>query len=586
MHHISNKMSEMVRTSQPYVQEENNWVKRSGSYGNYHSALLLVFLLGTLGIALAFAPVLVLPSYHPRAFATNVANFTTVVGGMFALSVATTSLGLIIGRKKIEGKGYVQFPTESHSNHRVTHPALDVNGQYISLSSPSRGHENINIHRFQLVLFGIGGIIYLIIDLVKMSYNQTTVEAIVVITDDVTHLISLAAQMIFFIMYEGALLRNVTALHYAIAMMIADKVWTWISLTLSSVADIAHQPNIGHSNNSTNALETSQSFLEPFFIEFLTTCVGILLYMWSSIGKKPQRRTCFEDETGTDDEVYSPYRNYDSIITESQEHRLLSNDGDTVSDRTMLRSMMNVELQDTSTLFPKSAKRVGVLLSVITSVSYLIAGLILRDGPLEYVGDSLRPFDRMYILLGVKVVVFGPLTILCTISAYKMYKNTNHTPASLSTNDYLLLVTTAGVFLWFLFKLIATIAVTTIEDQNLNITYYNVMSYCAEDLVCIVNTWVLTQFLLGAHSIYILRYPLSKLTKICLTYLAAISVSEWLQLALERDVLIHRYSTLSPVLNAVYGDIGTRVLIYVFYPIMELYRFHSVVMACEILISK
>ncbi|XP_072015390.1 uncharacterized protein [Amphiura filiformis] len=564
-------------------EEEDRRVTRSdGSHGNYHSALLLVFLLGTLGIALAFVPCLVLPSYNPSAFATQVTKFTTIVGGIFALSVATTSLCLIIGKRMLVSKGYVEF---SSGNHMERH-GTDDNGQPNVHQPSSRLCKSV--HRFQIVLFGVGGGTYVIIGLVKVIYSQITFEVIAEKVDCAINLISLVTQMIFFIMYEGALLQNITLLHYAIALMIADKVWVWVALTFGSVADIVQQPNLFEpTSNSTyilhKMLETSQNFLEPFFIEFLTTGVGILFCMWSSMGKKGQNRAGGDPES--DDEI-SPHSDYGSIvITESQERRPLVNEGDTESERDWVSSR-DSELQDTSSmLVPKLTKRIGTLALVIASTGYLIAGLILRDGPpLEYITDSIPTFDRITILFAITGVLYGPLTILSAISAYKIYKNISHPPASLSPNAYLLLVTTAGVFLWLLFKLIAAIAVLSPKHQKLNVTDYDAISDIVVHTLCMVHIWVQTQFLLGAHSVHRLRYSASKLTKVCLISLAAINGSEWLQLGLERHILLHHYSSLTPALNAVYGDVGTRILIFVLYPMMELYRFHSVVMAYEILI--
>ncbi|XP_072050356.1 uncharacterized protein [Amphiura filiformis] len=555
------------------VQADDRYIGHSrGSHGNYHSAIILVFLLGTLGVALAFAPVLVLPSYNPIKLGANVTNFNKILGGILALTVATTSLCLVIGKRRLEEKGYVQFSITSRTNRDVNH---STSGDNRHRNSRSRVYKNVN--RCQTILFGIGGAIYLVIGLVQNISEDTFEEMAASVAEKVMHLISLMTQMVFLIKYEGALLQNVTLLHYAIALMIADKVWMWISLTLSSAADIAYQTDANNSNSTHwSLLETSESFLEPIYIEFLITCVGIFLYMWSSMGKNVQRR--FDVEPESDDEVYSPNHTYGSIITESEERRrLLSNDGDSESQRDWFNSRSNSELQYTSTLFLKIAKRVGVLLVVIVSIGYSIVGFILRDGPLEYITDSIGPYNRLNILLGIKIALFGPLTVLCMISAYRMYKRPDITPPSFP-NDYLLLGATAGIFLWFLFKLIAA----TVNTEENPLTF---IGYIAVQVVCILHIWVQTQFLLGAQSIHSRGYRLSALTQACLVYLAGSNASEWLQVSLERETLIHNHgSKISPVLNAVYGDKGNLILIYVLYPFIELFRFHSVVMAYEILI--
>ena len=66
-------------------------------------------------------------------------------------------------------------------------------------------------------------------------------------------------------------------------------------------------------------------------------------------------------------------------------------------------------------------------------------------------------------------------------------------------------------------------------------------------------------------------------------YLIAVNISEWLQMAISRETSIEKASELNPLMNEVFGEMNTRRLTYLLYPVMELYHFHSAIIAYEIL---
>ena len=571
-----------------------------GSHGRYLSALLLMFLLGTFGAALAIIPVLVDSSFQ-QSLVNRVTNFTSVFGGIFALSVTLTSVYLLSRKKVYVEKGFARFPTNAVCPSTCIEEDLrslpaDESTQLIPKSRFRQIHKNP--HFVQILLFGLGGAFYLTIGLLKVAYCQRvgkfhesmTFGEIVATVDETIYLISLGTQLLFFIGYDGAILHNCVQFHYAIALMIADKAWVWVSLTLSGIESIMSDqrhltvfatPNSSNMSTLHKVLETSQSFLEPFFIEFLTICVGILLCMWNSIGKEPNKRRSAETEAEIDENSPSQFsfrRNYSSLISDAQDRCAFSDI--TESERDWLdRSEANVSTRSNETV----TKLLCGIFLVLLLVGYTVAGFLLYPGLLQYVSDDIEPDNKLYIFFGIKIVIFGPLTTCCAISAHKIYKNTSCSPAAMSSSDYLLLFTTAGCFLWFLLRIISAIAVITVnseQDKPVGSACY-ALFFC---IICIIQVWVQTQLLLSAHSVHKLGFPISKLTKFCLMFLATLNASEWLQLALERETIIHQKSVLTPALNIVFGDVTTRIVIFLLYPMTEIYRFHTAVMVYEILI--
>ena len=66
-------------------------------------------------------------------------------------------------------------------------------------------------------------------------------------------------------------------------------------------------------------------------------------------------------------------------------------------------------------------------------------------------------------------------------------------------------------------------------------------------------------------------------------YVAAINISLWLQMAISRKTVIDDPTFVVPVLRDCFGEVTTQTLIFLFYPALELYRFHSAVIAYEVL---
>ena len=162
----------------------------------------------------------------------------------------------------------------------------------------------------QTVIFGIGAGLWLLCHMLEgiisfCSSTDISYGEMISKVDVTLYLLSIAIQVVFLVQYDGAILPNIPLFHYSIALMVADKVWVWLTVTLGNIGDILSQHEVDQlpmnkiSNFSGNisvlynssepafytAFEIASTFLEPFFIEFLTISMGVLLHLWNVIGK-------------------------------------------------------------------------------------------------------------------------------------------------------------------------------------------------------------------------------------------------------------------------------------------------------------
>ena len=124
---------------------------------------------------------------------------------------------------------------------------------------------------------------------------------------------------------------------------------------------------------------------------------------------------------------------------------------------------------------------------------------------------------------------------------------------------------------------------TTNDNKPESITKNGAIFMLVYDTLTVIMVWLQSQVILAAHSCQRLGYSNSKLTKVCLAYVIALNIPQWLQGALDRENLMHQYNYFTPELNEYFGEVTVRMMTYILYPFMVLNKFHSAVMAYEIL---
>ena len=507
-------------------------------------------------------------------------------------------------------------PRQTKSSRRCSYKTFDEqNGNPSDIQSIISMEHVQNMPYVQMIVFGIGACLWLIFNLIKEtnSFEDITKSYgdFVSTLDEIIYLFSIIIQMVFLAKYAGAILPNSALFHYSIALMIADKVWVWLTVTLGDLIDVATHHHIKIPiitihivdnftspstplNSSTETiykevLDGFLIFLEPFFIEFLTISIGVLFNLWHLIGSNrvQQQLHRLEEDQTTETTVRSNELSQDysyladenlcnSIqVTSSVPNYLPESEGHT---------LMFTKRRSNAIQSKKEKLMMGMYLIFIGIVTLgaLCTGLMWNYGTFhKLVQGILSDETQYYLFRSVQIIAYFPVSVAVVVAMYNTYQENPCWSVSFTSSDYLLFFTAAANFIWYLLKLIAEATVLDVRSNELHreeVEFALIFS-----VQCILQVWVQTQFLLAAQSVRRLGRQNSKLTRLCLMYLAAINIALWLQMAISRETIVHDPHSIIPVLSDCFGEVTTRTLIFLFYPAMELYRFHSAVIAYEIL---
>ena len=247
---------------------------------------MLVFLLGSAAVALAFVPVLISSSKNPSRIATNARNITQPVHVVCSISMSALCVYFVIKKNAWKSRGRVQFverkPQRINSSRRCSYNSADLQ---IS-NSMSIQHQTIPFA--QMIVFGVGACLWLTFSILSdINTFGKSYEHVISNSDEFIYLISIVIQMAFLAKYAGAILPNSSLFHYSIALMIADKVWVWLTVTLGDLVHVSHQragnisiyPIYSNFSNFTTVNTSSETtfhkvvdacmiFLEPFSLSF------------------------------------------------------------------------------------------------------------------------------------------------------------------------------------------------------------------------------------------------------------------------------------------------------------------------------
>ncbi|XP_072021591.1 uncharacterized protein [Amphiura filiformis] len=598
---MASSIQECDRVDSLHGQPQRTTQSHRGNNGNYHSALMLIFLLGSAAVALAFVPVLIPSSHESEKISTNARNITQPIHALCTVMMSALCIYFIIKLKTWKDSGEVQFMPR-HSRNTVDRPNMYNFTESLVRNSTEARAEDLHAMPFkQSVMFGVGAGMWLTCDMVYIicfgdQFGDNSVYwNWVSLLDVFIYLLSVVIQIIFLAKYDGAILPNNCLFHYSIALMIADKVWVWITVTLGGIDDVMSHAHNHTDRNSTagnvtestfqTALDMTLVFLDPFFLEFLTISMGLLFHMWNLIGKDRAVSRTRDSRSTTDvrrhsDGGYGDYsyviesegggnqvsRYYGSDVTESEQCGLLG-----YNTNRNIRLHLNDKIK--TCLFT-------VFVIVVHLGLFTLDLVIYQLRPFLSWSNSL-PISTQYILnYGIQIAAFLPITFACIVATYKIYKENTYWSLRFTSSDYLLFCTSAANFIWLLFRVIAA---TTILSTSTNADQRNqaiiVLCYA---ILRIIQVWVQTQMLLAARSVHQMGRPNSKLTRFCLIYLVVINIWQWLAIAISRELLAHR-TPFTTVMIDCFGEATTTTLMYFFYLAIELYCFHSAVVAYETL---
>ena len=504
---------------------------------------MLIFLLGSAAVALAFVPVLVSSSSEPTSISTNVKKITVPVHGVCSIFMSALCVYVLIKKKKWKSIGRVQFIERGERRQR--------SALWDQHSLEDRQFQKMPI--LQIVVFGIGAGLWLLCRIIQGGVLFCTITdisygEIISAVDDTLYLLSIAIQVVFLVHYDGAILPNTSMFHYSIALMIADKVWVWLTVTLHKIGDIYKEDelpiySVGNFSGNISVLRNSSAiapytvfdvtstFLQPFFIEYLTISIGVLVHLWNFIGKEHEIHDLLESHEN--DDLSPNERNNENVCVINLDRECLlaqtEASGECLSEEENHQNQIGVHLKIRSLLM-------GMFIIFITIVAAcnLLSQLILgKEGPLHKLVRHLSAKTQSYLSHSIAAGVFFPVLVTSVVSLFKSYRNNSYWSTGFTSSDYLLFFTTIANFTFFILQFIAAATVLSIRLARYHLD--QAIGRIIFAICCILQVWVQTQLLIASHSVRRQGRSISKLTKICLIYTISVNIAAWLQLAVYRE---------------------------------------------------
>ncbi len=562
---------------------------------------MLIFLLGSAAVALAFVPVLISSSKEPQKLSKNARSITQPIHA-FGISVMTAlCLYFVIKKQQWKTSGKIYFVERSSRQDYRNRTGINRYGTYrgnraddedrviCSNSNPEAGGEHKREIPFvQVVAFGVGAALWLIANIIYIICFEDygIYWSWVTLLDVSIYLISVVIQIIFLGQYEGAILPNESLFHYSIALMVADKVWVWLTVTLGDLSQILSRGNTTVNNTSESpfykTIEISLLFFEPFFLEFLTVSMGVFFHLWNIIGQNhvAKGHLCNSEVKTSRGLRHEDYGRMIASSEESEEEQYYS--GGDVSESEQANLLGTEKLNITKRLRISERLQTGmftVFVIMVHVVLFIVGLFVYQLEPFLPWTNSL-PTETLYMLnYGIEITSLVPITIACVVATYKTYKSNDCWSLTFTMSDYLLFFTASANFVWSILRVISATTVLSVNKGHNSNEAVIVLFYA---LLSIIQVWAQTQMLLAAKSARRDDRPTPKLRRFCLIYIVVINISRWLSIAISREVLGH-VTDFHTIMNDCFGDQTTTALTFLFYPAIELYRFHSAVVAYQLL---
>ncbi|XP_072050845.1 uncharacterized protein [Amphiura filiformis] len=513
------------------------------NHGNSFPGSILAFLLGSCGVAIALAP-LVTHNQLKIPFIKGSYYF----GYVYMFLAIVICLGYIWKHRSWTADGTITHHQHIRSNSHV---------QLLSQPSHSEVHHSSS---FQIALFGVGSILYIVCNLLQLAFEQEDVLIHQIqLIDRCILLVCCIVYIIFLRKYTGATLKYSPWFHYSIAFIIGGDVCAWIFVTVRPLWKLSldSSPSFVSNNSTTHKfdlemiLEITGTFLQPFFVEFFTISLSCLLSLWHTMRQDTSPLLC-DRNSNQASEIMDEHQDYGAIL-----------DAETTYITAHLRQAQDSRRH-------RFHKRIVVALSIFMGISFCVAGITFILGP--FTENDIKKTTRNLLLRCILIVVFLPL-VASTLASLRKLQNSTENIAKINqftTEGYVLLLTATVQFTYLILQLIASIQ--TNDILYIIYTPLSLMRMCMQ-----------TQLILAAHYVHRSAHKLPKLVEFTLIYVIALNLVEWLAVSFmhkwmeDNDTL----DVYSPVFVAACGEVNTKIIHLVFDPLKEVYLFHSAVVAFE-----
>ena len=188
-------------------------------------------------------------------------------------------------------------------------------------------------------------------------------------------------------------------------------------------------------------------------------------------------------------------------------------------------------------------------------------------------------FAEIFVYRSTKLVYFSVLLVVTFVLLIKLsgekYTKNDH----LNSSEYVLLLGTCSDSIYYVLRIVATIGYLDL-DSTADIERGIAWLYFIYSVIAIFQIWVQTKLLITVH-----RKRIPQFFKYFLVFISAINFAEWFQRGLHLGLSKHGESetVMTPIMESFFGETSTRVLRLLLLPVMILYRFHSGLIAVELI---
>ena len=382
--------------------------------------------------------------------------------------------------------------------------------------------------------------------------------------------------------------------------MIAAVACEWISVTMSPLWGYSAKNVTSNATSMTNStisisshvegnfglvLDIIQSFLQPFFVEFLSISATCLIDLWQTMRKETQYHIVYEtDCSDTGFTLNNNQEDTSRTFESSAEH--IDNYEATGDDQTLLTvetgSVSSHNSNDEGITRYKLQTSIVVAISVCVTVLFVTACSILPPTPV------LRSVENTTVVKWIddlhQATVFTPLILLIIISLYKLNNSKIGIRKSkhFTRTDYLLLFTSSAIFVYntlHIFSLIRLLVVRS-KENILEVTYRIFFWFFS----AIGHIWGQTQLIMTAQYIRRSQQELPKFLRFTLIYLVASNLGLWMCDSIKHKWVENSYPGINyGTLGKMFGESNAEVMMLTFLPMWDIYSFHSAIVVYNIL---
>ena len=570
-------------------ERENRKINRGSNKGDgYYSALVLMYLLISMGVVLSLLPLVTAVSSKSKDEYQYTYFVIKIMRNINSCTVTTVQLWMVRKKTKWIHEGAIRYVKSG--NRWTVRQRVDN-----EVVAPEYFNHNY-VFRALLVL-GVGSMVKMVISIVTSTaclyFNLHHLSGTDVITgiNNYAFLAVLLSQLLFFYTYKGIVFTSQTHFHFAMAVCIANNIWGWLGTTFTGpfyellAGDVQTNHDIAHVycyfNHSSNPIlynmNEIQRYFSILFPEYCIMAISIFGYFWSTMSTNP-------NPTENTPDTHSLDHNMNTI----SEHCRLRSSRNSTDERQMLLSSTDepwtFEQKNTSFLNLVRQNPISFVVSLTVATIYMAFNVIIFFGGHKTRENNLGMKKSVALSSCLSFVVFLPTICLMT-QCLRRLTWTMPFICPLNTTDYLQLFTTSWGLVCDILQIAA--ALELLRSGNIAIGVIAiVVAFCFTVQNCLQTKLLLTIQRKGVRSIKERNFIRSRLI-----YLSVANLVNWLLTALTHELTVHEGDKHPSIISLAFdktsddsdkSSVGSLVVLTI-YPMLSLYRFQSAVICYDLL---